>query len=61
MAMAVRQCNTKHIAQFSMSRATPEALDAAIRQLLAQYHPSSRQGNSKQNDNKKMYQKDWPF
>jgi hypothetical protein len=30
-------------------------LDAAIGQLLAPYHPSSCQGNSKQNNNNKMY------
>jgi hypothetical protein len=36
-------------------------LDATIRQLLAPYRPSGCQGNSKQKDDKKMYQKDWPF
>jgi hypothetical protein len=29
-------------------------LDAAIGQLLAPYYPSGRQGNSKQNNNKKV-------
>jgi hypothetical protein len=33
-------------------------LDAAIEQLLAPYRPSGRQGNSKQNDDKKMYLKE---
>jgi hypothetical protein len=36
-------------------------LDTAIGQLLAPYCPSSHQGNSKQNNNEKMYLKDWPF
>jgi hypothetical protein len=36
-------------------------LDAPIGQLLAPYHPSGCQGNSKQNKDEKMYQKDWPF
>ncbi len=36
-------------------------LDAAIGQLLAPYCPSGRQGNSKQNNDKKNYLKDWPF
>jgi hypothetical protein len=36
-------------------------LVTAIGRLLAPYCPSGRQGNSKQNDDKKMYQKDWPF
>ncbi len=36
-------------------------LDAAIGRLLALYRPSGHQGNSKQNDDKKMYLKDWPF
>ncbi len=36
-------------------------LAAAIGQLLAPYHPSSHQSNSKQNDDEKMYLKDWPF
>jgi hypothetical protein len=36
-------------------------LDATIGQLLSSYCPSGRQGNSKQNNDKKMYQKDRPF
>jgi hypothetical protein len=36
-------------------------LDATIGQLLTLYCPSSHQGNSRQNGDEKMYQKDWPF
>jgi hypothetical protein len=36
-------------------------LDNAIGQLLAPYPPSGRQGNSKQNNDKKMDQLCWPF
>ncbi len=38
----------------------PKPMDATIGQLLAPYHPSSLQGNNKQN-NKKMDQLCWPF
>ena len=41
MAMAVRRCNMKRIAQCSMTRASPEATGhAAIGRLLAPYRPT---------------------
>jgi hypothetical protein len=36
-------------------------LDAAIRQLLAPYYPSSRQGNRQTNNNQQIDLKKWPF
>jgi hypothetical protein len=36
------------------------SLDASIRQLLAPYHPSGRQGNKKTNNNQQMTLKRWP-
>ncbi len=53
MAMQACWSNTDGITQCGMSRATPEATDAAIGQLIAPYHPGGREGNSKQNDDKK--------
>ncbi len=52
IAMAVRKCNMKHIAQCSMSTCW-KPLDATIKQLLSGYCPGSRQGDSKQNNNDK--------
>jgi hypothetical protein len=46
MAMSVRRCNTERITRCSMTRALPEALDAAIGQLLAPYRPGSCQGDN---------------
>ncbi len=61
MAMVVRRCNTKCIAQSSMSRATPEATGrhhwATTCSILPQRPPGQQQTKWGQ----KMYQKDWPF
>jgi hypothetical protein len=53
MATAVRRSNTDGIAQWGMSRATPKATECRHWAILTLYCPSSHQGNSKQNDNKK--------
>ncbi len=54
MAMAVRRCNTKHIAQCSMSRATPEATGchhrATTHSILPQRSPG-QQANKQQSTN----------
>jgi hypothetical protein len=54
MAMAVRWCNTKHIAQCSMSRATPEATGCRHRvttcSVLPQ-QPPGQQANKQQSTN----------
>ncbi len=54
MAMAVRRCNTKRIAQCSMSRATPEATGRRYRattcSVLPQ-RPPGQQANKQQSTN----------
>jgi hypothetical protein len=56
MAMMVHQSNTDGIASCGMSGLPRKPLYAFIGQLLAPYHPSSRQGNSKKHNHKKMDQ-----
>ena len=50
MAMAVRRCDTERISRFSTARASPEATERCIRQLLAPYHPVGSQGDNQLND-----------
>ena len=51
MVMAVRQCNTEHIAQCSMTSASPEPPDAATGGLITLYHLVGRQGDNQHNNN----------
>ena len=50
MDIAVRLCDTEHIAQFSMIRSSPKATGRRWR-LLALYCPGGRQGDNQHNDN----------
>jgi hypothetical protein len=51
-----RHCSIRHFRGYS-----GKPLDAAMGQLLAPYHPSSRQANSKQNNDKKWTNFDGHF
>ncbi len=54
MAMAVCRCNTKHIAQYSMSKATPEATGHrhwATTHSVSPQRPPGQQANKQQSTN----------
>ncbi len=56
---ALKQYMQHHLKQHVQGYWKP--LDAATRQLLAQYHSSGHQANSKQNNNKNIHPLCWPF
>jgi hypothetical protein len=55
IAMAVRRCDTKHIAQCSMPGLLRKPLDATIWRLLTPYcyRPGGRQGDNQHNNDAK--------
>ncbi len=61
MAKLMRRYNTARIAQWRGFMGTWKPLDAATRWVLTLYCPSGCQGNSKQNNNKKLYHNCEPF
>ncbi len=61
MAMAVCWCNTKHITQCSISRATPEATGCQHWATTCSVLPLRRQGNRQTNNNQQIHLKSWLF